>query len=146
MLTGLFVCTTFTNQIKVKKIAFGNKEHITDRKRVVSVLFSLFISSNKVCNTAYALQRTHDQNSIFKDTTMGPMIPKEMKYNLHYEPGYKAYKTGYLHYWMRVQQRLRSTCASSQADQSLRCPPEDALYSWLPIGALRRLWPDCADP
>ena len=22
--------------------------------------------------------------TIFKDTTMGPMIPKEMKYNLHY--------------------------------------------------------------
>ena len=26
----------------------------------------------------------HEQNSIFKYTTMGPTIPKEMKYNLHY--------------------------------------------------------------
>ena len=25
-----------------------------------------------------------EQNSIFKDTSMGPMIPKEIKYNLHY--------------------------------------------------------------
>ena len=50
----------------------------------VSVLLRLFISSNDVCNTAYALYRIHEQNSIFKCTTMGPMIPKEMKYNLHY--------------------------------------------------------------
>ena len=41
----------------------------------VSILLRLFISSNEVCNTAYVL--------LFKDTTMGPMIPKEMKYNLH---------------------------------------------------------------
>ena len=27
---------------------------------------------------------TPEQNSIFKYTTMGPMIQKEMKYNLHY--------------------------------------------------------------
>ena len=26
----------------------------------------------------------HEQNFIFKDTTMGSMIPKEMKYNLYY--------------------------------------------------------------
>ena len=25
-----------------------------------------------------------EQNCIFKDTTMGPIITKEMKYNLHY--------------------------------------------------------------
>ena len=41
--------------INVKKIAFGNKEHTTDKKMGVSVLLRLFISSNKVCNTAYAL-------------------------------------------------------------------------------------------
>ena len=41
--------------INVKKIAFGNKEHTTDKKMGVSVLLSLFISSNEVCNTAYAL-------------------------------------------------------------------------------------------
>ena len=29
--------------------------------------------------------RPLEQSSIFKYTTMGPMIPKEMKYNLHYE-------------------------------------------------------------
>ena len=49
----------------------------------VSVLLRLFISSNEVCNTAYAFSRIHEQNSIFKYTTMGPMIPKEIKYNLH---------------------------------------------------------------
>ena len=41
------------SQINVKKIAFGNKEHPTDQK--VSVLLRLFISSNEVCNIAYAL-------------------------------------------------------------------------------------------
>ena len=50
----------------------------------VSVLLRLFISNNVVCNTAYALYRIHEQNSIFKYTTLGRMIPKEMKYNLHY--------------------------------------------------------------
>ena len=72
------------NRINVKRIAFGNKEHTTDQKIGVSVLLRLFISSNEVRNTAYALKRIHEQNSIFKYTTMGPMIPKEMKYNLHY--------------------------------------------------------------
>ena len=43
------------NNINVKKIAFENKEHTTDQKMGVSVLFKLFISSNEVCNTAYAL-------------------------------------------------------------------------------------------
>ena len=42
-------------KINVKKIAFGNKEHTTDQKMGVSVLLRLFISSNEVCNTAYAL-------------------------------------------------------------------------------------------
>ena len=72
------------NEINVKKIAFGNKEHITDWKMGVSVLLRLFISGNSVCNTAYALSVYMSRNSIFKYTTMGSMIPKEMKYNLHY--------------------------------------------------------------
>ena len=33
---------------------------------------------------------------------------------------------------MCAQRRLRSACASAQADQSLRYPPEDALDPWLP--------------
>ena len=33
-------------QIKVKQIAFGNKEHITERKLGVSVLLRLFISKH----------------------------------------------------------------------------------------------------
>ena len=70
--------------INVKQIAFGNKEHTTDKKMGFSVLLRLFISSNEVCNTAYALLHIHEQNSIFKDSTMGPMIPKETKYNLHF--------------------------------------------------------------
>ena len=41
--------------INGKKIDFGNKEHTTDKKIGVSVLLRLFISSNEVCNTAYAL-------------------------------------------------------------------------------------------
>ena len=36
------------NKINVKKIAFGNKEHTTDKKMGVSVLLRLFISSNEV--------------------------------------------------------------------------------------------------
>ena len=39
------------------------------------VLLRLFISSNEVCKTAYALYHIHEQNSIFKNTIMGPMIP-----------------------------------------------------------------------
>ena len=34
--------------------------------------------------TAYALLHIHEQNIIFKYTTMGPFILKEMKYNLYY--------------------------------------------------------------
>ena len=30
-------------------------------------------------------KQKHEQNSIIKYTTMGPMITKEMKYNLHYD-------------------------------------------------------------
>ena len=41
--------------INVKKIAFWNKEHTTDKKNGVSVLLRLSISSNEVCNIAYAL-------------------------------------------------------------------------------------------
>ena len=41
--------------INVKKIAFGNKEHTTDKKMGVSNLLRFFISSNEVCNTAYDL-------------------------------------------------------------------------------------------
>ena len=35
-------------QLNVKQIAFGNKEHITDKKMGVSVLLRLFVSSNEV--------------------------------------------------------------------------------------------------
>ena len=42
----------YLDTINVKKIAFGKKEHITDKKMGVSVLLRLFISSNEVCNTA----------------------------------------------------------------------------------------------
>ena len=40
---------------------------------------SLLTIRNEVCNTAYALLRIHEQNSLFKYTKMGQMIPKEMK-------------------------------------------------------------------
>ena len=42
-------------KLKVKKIAFVNKEDTTDPKMGVSVLLRLVINSNEVCNTAYAL-------------------------------------------------------------------------------------------
>ena len=42
-------------RIDIKKIAFGNKEHTKDQQMGVSVLLRLFISSNKVRNTAYTL-------------------------------------------------------------------------------------------
>ena len=45
----------------------------------VLVLMRPFISRNEVFYTAYALLPKHEQNFIFKDTTMGPMIPKEIK-------------------------------------------------------------------
>ena len=61
------------------KCCIWKQKHITGRKMGVSVLLRLFISSNEVYNIAYALLYIHEQNSIFKDTTMGSMIPKEMK-------------------------------------------------------------------
>ena len=48
------VVLVITGLINVKKIAFGNKEHTTDKKMGVSVLLRHFVSSNEVCNTAYA--------------------------------------------------------------------------------------------
>ena len=50
-----FVLLMSVSEINVKKIAFGNKKHTTDQKMGVLVLLRLFISSNEVCNTAYAL-------------------------------------------------------------------------------------------
>ena len=50
-----FITQQFTDIINVKKIAFVNKEHTTDKKMGVLVLLRLFISSNEVRNTAYAL-------------------------------------------------------------------------------------------
>ena len=38
----------------------------------------------KFATLPYALLRIQKQNSIFKYTRMGPLIQKEMKYNLHY--------------------------------------------------------------
>ena len=63
--------------MNVKKIALENKEHITDKKMGVSAPLRLFISSNEVCNTAYILQRTHEQNYIFKDSTMAQWSPRK---------------------------------------------------------------------
>ena len=84
---SFYICTKFEPKVKInkrKKDCLWKKKHTTDKKMGVSVLLRLFVSSNEVCNTAYALYSIHEQNSIFKDSTMGPMIPKEMKYNLHY--------------------------------------------------------------
>ena len=50
----------------------------------VSVLLRHFTSSNEVCNTAYTLEHIQEQNSIFKYATIGPVIPKEMKYMVMY--------------------------------------------------------------
>ena len=52
---GISLVSSLFCKINVKKIAFGNKEHTTDKKMGVSVLLRLFISSNGVCNTAYTL-------------------------------------------------------------------------------------------
>ena len=47
-----------------------------------------------------------------------------------------------------AQRRLNSACASAQADQSLRCPPESALDPWLPTACpaktMARLLRRCA--
>ena len=69
--------------IKVKTIAFGNKERITDRKWESRFHWDSSLAVMKFA-TLITPASVHEQNSIFKDTIMGPMIPKEMKYNLHY--------------------------------------------------------------
>ena len=43
----------------------------------VPVLSKLFVSSNQVCNTAKAPGWKRDLNSIFKDTTTGPMTQRK---------------------------------------------------------------------
>ena len=39
----------------------------------------------------------------------------------------------FLRDYMCAQRRFRSACTSAQADQSLRCPFEEALNPWLPL-------------
>ena len=53
--SSLFHHRLYFMQINVKKIAIGNKEYTTDQKMGVSVLLRLFISSNEIYNTTYAL-------------------------------------------------------------------------------------------
>ena len=50
-----------------------------------SVWLSLFICNTKVCEAAHATQRRLKRYLIFKITMMGSVIPKEIKYNLHYD-------------------------------------------------------------
>ena len=50
-----------------------------------SVWLSLFICNTVVCEAAYAPLRRLKWYSIFKITRMGSIIPKEIKYNLHYD-------------------------------------------------------------
>ena len=45
-------------QINVKKIAFGNEEHITDQKMGVSILLRLFISSDEVVEPGVSTNQT----------------------------------------------------------------------------------------
>ena len=66
--------------INVKNIAFGNKEHTTDQKMGVSVLLRLFISSNEVCNTAYALLRIHEQFISWASTKIVQIIVMGQKW------------------------------------------------------------------
>ena len=54
-MTAFYSDALFMPYNKRQKIAFGNKAHITDKKMRVSVLLRPFISSDEVCNTAYAL-------------------------------------------------------------------------------------------
>ena len=53
----MLVQTRIYSQINVKNNAFGNNEHTTDWKMGVLVLLRSVISSNDVCNTAYALYK-----------------------------------------------------------------------------------------
>ena len=61
------------SNLNVKKIAFGNNEHNTDKKIEVSVLLRLFISSNAHClrNLAYTWAELH-----FQRFHNGPNDPK----------------------------------------------------------------------
>ena len=49
------------------------------------------------------------------------------------------------HSYMCAQRKLRSVCASAQADLSLRCAPEEFWILGCSRGTLRRLWSDTAD-
>ena len=66
-------------------IAFGNKKHTKSRKSETQFFqVSLFKCNTVVCEAAYVTQHRLKWYSIFKITRMGSMIPKEIKYNLHY--------------------------------------------------------------
>ena len=76
----LFVCSVHVHVYSDNRNGYlwKHKTHYT-QKMGTSVLLRHFITSNEVCSTAYALLRIHEQNSIFKDTTMDLMILKKMK-------------------------------------------------------------------
>ena len=65
-------------------IAFENKEHTNSRK-LDSVWLRLFICNIVVCEAVNAPSRRLKRYSIFKIIRMGSVIPKEIKYNLHYD-------------------------------------------------------------
>ena len=47
--------------------------------------------------------------------------------------------------WVCSQRRLSLAWASTQSDQSLRCPHEESLGPYHPLSAQRRIWSDWAD-
>ena len=48
-------------------------------------MIELFVCNTVVCEAAYAPEHRLKRYSIFKMTRMGSVIPKEIKYNMHYD-------------------------------------------------------------
>ena len=77
--------THLTSSIKVKKDGIWKTITYKITKIGDSVWLNLFICNTVVCEAAYASLRWLERYSIFKINKMGSMIPKEIKYNLHYD-------------------------------------------------------------
>ena len=103
--------------IKVKKIAFGNKERITDRKWESRFYWDSSLAVMKFA-TLITPSSVHEQNSIFKDTIMGPWFQRKRKYNLHYGEAYF-----YLTHTRRVANNVDpdQTLHSAMSDHGLHC-------------------------
>ena len=73
------------SKVKAKKDCLWKQRTHKITKIRDSVWLSLFTCNTVICEAAYAPYRRLKRYSIFKINRMGSMIPKEIKYNLHYD-------------------------------------------------------------